>query len=96
MVTVSPVYTKSDVFNIVFCVALISVTFQGLLLPVVAERLDMVLRKEGDGRIGCQIKDLPKMEERMIALIRREDGSTVIPKGETFIQKGDVLAISGN
>lgn len=96
MVTVSPVYTKSDVFNIVFCVALISVTFQGLLLPVVAERLDMVLREEGDGRIGCQIKDLPKMEERMIALIRREDGSTVIPKGETVIQKGDVLAISGN
>lgn len=92
MVTVSSVYTKSDVF----CVALISVTFQGLLLPVVAERLDMVLRKEGDGRIGCQIKDLPKMEERMIALIRREDGSTVIPKGETVIQKGDVLAISGN
>lgn len=185
MVTVSPVYTKSDVFNIVFCVALISVTFQGLLLPVVAERLDMVddgqnvmktfsdyqeeqqiqliqmkmekdhkyvgkkiselriknmlivlikrgdediipraevkikegdilvlsaqsyegdidmvLREEtveeGDGRIGCQIKDLPKMEEQMIALIRREDGSTVIPKGETVIQKGDVLAISGN
>lgn len=96
MVTVSSVYTKSDVFNIVFCVALISVTFQGLLLPVVAERLDMILRKEGDGRIGCQIKDSPKMEERMIALIRREDGSTVIPKGETVIQKGDVLAISGN
>ena len=100
MVTVSPVYTKSDVFNIVFCVALISVTFQGLLLPVVAERLDMLLMEEtveeGDGRIGCQIKDLPKMEERMIALIRREDGSTVIPKGETVIQKGDVLAISGN
>lgn len=96
IVTVSPVYTKSDVFNIVFCVALISVTFQGLLLPVVAERLDMVLREEGDGRIGCQIKDLPKMEERMIALIRREDGSTVISKGETVIQKGDVLAISGN
>lgn len=100
MVTVSPVYTKSDVFNIVFCVALISVTFQGLLLPVVAERLYMLLMEEtveeGDGRIGCQIKDLPKMEERMIALIRREDGSTVIPKGETVIQKGDVLAISGN
>lgn len=185
MVTVSPIYTKSDVFNIVFCVALISVSFQGLLLPFMAEWLDMVddeqnvmktfsdyqdeqqiqliqmkmeknhkyigkqiselriknmlivlikrgeedivpraevkikegdvlvlsaqsyegnidavlreeMIEEGDERIGCQIKDLPKMEHQMIVLIRREDGSTVIPKGETAIQKGDVLAISGN
>lgn len=184
MVTVSPIYTKNDIFHIVFCVALISVSFQGLLLPVVAERLGMVddeqnvmktfsdyqdeqqiqliqmkmenghkyigkkiselriknmlivlikrgeedivpraevrikegdilvlsaqsyegdiqavLREEtieeGDSRIGCLIRDLPKMEHQMIVLIRREDGSTVIPKGETMIQKGDVLAVSG-
>lgn len=183
MVTVSPIYTKPDVFNIVFCVSLISVAFQGMLLPFVANKLKMiddgqnvlktfsdyqeeqqiqliqmtmknghkyighkiselrirnmliVLIKRGeedlvpradvviqegdilvlsaesyqgdiqtllqeecieqeDVRIGMQIRDLPKTEEGMIVMIRRKNGTTVIPKGETRIREGDVLVTS--
>lgn len=184
LVTVSSVYTKDDVFNIVFCVALISVAFQGMLLPFAAKKLNMVdkdqnvmktfsdyqekqqiqliqmtmneghkyigrkiselkiknmlivliergdedvvpeadvviqegdvlvlsaesyqgdidailkeeMIREGDGRIGKRIQELPKMEEGMIVLLRRTDGSTVIPKGETKIKVGDVLVTNG-
>lgn len=44
MATVSGVYTKNDVFHIVFCIALLSVAFQGTLLPWVAGKLDMLDR----------------------------------------------------
>ncbi|MCI8497324.1 MAG: potassium/proton antiporter [Clostridiales bacterium] len=39
---VSDAYTKSDIFHIVFCVALLSVFFQGTLLPVFAKKLGLV------------------------------------------------------
>lgn len=183
IVTVSPVYTKDDVFNVVFCVALISVAFQGMLLPLAAEKLDMVdeeqnvmktfsdyqeeqqiqliqmtMKKghkyigkkiselriknmlivliergeetlmprgnvviqendilvlsaetyhgdadtilneqsiaEGDDRIGKRIRELPDMGDSLIVLIKRQDGTTVIPRGETKIKAGDVLVQS--
>lgn len=180
---VSPGYSGYDVYNIVFCVAVISVAFQGLLLPFVAEKLDMiddsqnvmktfsdyqdeqdiqliqirlkpghryigkrlcelnlgdvlavliergdetiiprgdVLLREGDvlvlsgesyqgdadtvldetkiepndKRIGKRIRDLGGRDNSLIVLIRREDGNTVIPRGDTIIQQGDVLVMS--
>ncbi|HJA66863.1 K+/H+ antiporter [Lachnoclostridium sp. An169] len=180
---VSPGYAQYDVYNIVFCVAIISVAFQGLLLPFVAERLDMVddsqnvmktfsdyqddqemqliqirlnpghryigkyLRdlnlgdvlavliergsetiiprgdvllqegdvlvlsgetyqgeadtlldeikiEPGDTRTGSQVKDIKGIENALIVLIRRADGNTVVPKGDTVIQDGDVLVVS--
>lgn len=42
MVTVSDVTIKGDIFHIVFCVAILSVLFQGSLLPVLARKLDLV------------------------------------------------------
>jgi cell volume regulation protein A len=42
MATVSPTYLKNDLFHIVFCVVLLSIAFQGTLLPFVAHRLKMV------------------------------------------------------
>lgn len=39
---VGDIYTKHDIFHIVFCVALLSVTFQGTLLPVLARKLRLV------------------------------------------------------
>lgn len=180
---VSPGYSGYDVYNIVFCVAVISVAFQGLLLPFVAEKLDMiddsqnvmktfsdyqdeqdiqliqirlkpghryigkrlcelnlgdvlavliergdetiiprgdVLLREGDvlvlsgesyqgdadtvldetkiepndKRIGKRIRDLGGRDNSLIVLIRREDGNTVIPRGDTIIQQGDVLVMN--
>ncbi len=42
MATVSPVYTDSRLFNIVMCVCLISVAFQGSLLAPCAKRLGLI------------------------------------------------------
>lgn len=42
MATVSPAYTRNDVFHIVFCVVLLSIAFQGTLLPLAARKLDMI------------------------------------------------------
>lgn len=39
---VGDAYTKNDVFHIVFCVVLISIGFQGTLLPWFAKKLDMI------------------------------------------------------
>lgn len=46
LATVSNAALKNDVFHIVFCVCLLSVAFQGTLLPFFARRLHMV---EADG-----------------------------------------------
>ena len=46
LVTVNDSYTESDVFNIVFCVVLLSIGIQGTLLPMVSKKLDMI--DEGD------------------------------------------------
>lgn len=42
MIFISPVYTKSDIFNIVLCIVLISIGIQGTLLPYLAKKLDMI------------------------------------------------------
>ncbi len=42
MVTVSEAFTDNDIFHIVFCIVLLSIAFQGTLLPLVARKLRMV------------------------------------------------------
>ena len=42
MAVVSPAYTRTDIFHIVFCVVLLSISVQGTLLPLVAKKLRMV------------------------------------------------------
>lgn len=42
MVTISDVYTKNDLFHIVFCIVLFSISVQGTLLPIVSKKLDMI------------------------------------------------------
>lgn len=37
--------------------------------------------------------ELTNPKNEMIVLLRREDGSTVIPRGDTRIRKGDVLVM---
>ena len=43
---VSPAYTNSDIFHIVFFIVLFSIAVQGSLLPLVARRLDMIDDRE--------------------------------------------------
>ncbi|WMJ82087.1 potassium/proton antiporter [Clostridium sp. MB40-C1] len=42
MATVSEAYTKNDVFHIVFFIVLLSITFQGTLIPIMANKLKMI------------------------------------------------------
>jgi cell volume regulation protein A len=183
MAVVSPAYAGPEVYHIVFCVIIISSSFQGLLLPAVSEKLQMVddsqnvmktfsdYREEqdmqliqirlnrghryigkhlnelnfndllvvlierngeslvprgdtllcegdtlvlsgetyqgskdtvlqevsiesGNSNIGKMIRDIGRFNDSLIVLIRRKDGSTVIPKGNTVIQEGDILVLS--
>ncbi len=43
---VSLSYTKTDIFHIVFCVAFLSVTLQGALLPKISQKLNLVDNSE--------------------------------------------------
>lgn len=42
MATVSEAYVKDDVFHIVFCIVLLSIAFQGTLIPWASRVLDMI------------------------------------------------------
>lgn len=42
MATVSDVYVKEDIFHIVFFIVLLSIAFQGTLIPWAAKKLDMI------------------------------------------------------
>ena len=114
---VSPGYAGYDVYNIVFCVAIISVAFQGLLLPLAAEKLDMVDDSQnvmktfsdyqddqemqliqirlipGHKYIGKKLKEL-NLGDVLVVLIERGD-ETIIPRGDVLLQQGDVLVLSG-
>ncbi len=114
---VSPGYSGYNVYNIVFCVAIISVAFQGLLLPVAAEKLNMVDDSQnvmktfsdyqddqemqliqirlipGHRYIGKRLKEL-NLGDVLVVLIERGD-ETIIPRGDDLLQEGDVLVLSG-
>lgn len=42
MATVDDAYMQNDVFHIVFCIVLLSILFQGSLIPVMAKKLNMI------------------------------------------------------
>ena len=42
LAVISVAHMESDIFHITFCVVLLSITFQGSLLPLIARRLDMI------------------------------------------------------
>lgn len=113
----NPGYGGYDVYNIVFCVAVISVAFQGLLLPAAARKLDMVddsqnvmktfsdyqddqamqliqIRlRPGHRYIEKHLRDL-NMGDVLVVMIERGD-ETIVPRGDVLLQEGDVLVLSG-
>ena len=44
--------------------------------------------------IGRPIKELDIPPQVLIILVRRADGTTVVPKGGTVIQRGDTLVVN--
>ena len=49
----------------------------------------------GHKYIGKKLKEL-NLGDVLVVLIRRKDGNTVVPRGDTRIQEGDVLVMNAS
>lgn len=87
---VSPGYSGYNVYNIVFCVAIISVAFQGLLLPVAAEKLNMV---DDSQNVMKTFSDYQDDQEMQLIQIRLIPGHRYIGKRLKELNLGDVLVV---
>lgn len=112
MTVVSPIYTKIDIFHIVFFVSLLSLTFQGGLLPLVARKLDVIdeendIRKTFNDYIDdkpLELISLPIAEESHWVGRRLQDitfpehmlAVSVIRGEETILPKGNTLIQAGD
>jgi cell volume regulation protein A len=109
---------ESDLFSLIFIVAVLSIVIQGTLFPTVAKRLGMV-DAEGDYLlsfndfqthsdaafmkmrvhpehewVGRALRALEIGQESLIVLIKR-GGATLVPNGDTVIEAGDLLVMTG-
>ena len=105
-------YLNTDIFHIVFLVALLSVSFQGTLLPWVAKRLDLVdnetsVRKtftDYQEDLSAQLIELPMEEEN--PWVHQTLSQAGIPKdilvvmikrqGKAIVPKGDTEILPGD
>ena len=87
----NPGYSGYDVYNIVFCVAVISVAFQGLLLPAAARKLDMVDDSQNVMKTFSDYQDDQAMQPIQIRL---RPGHRYIGKYLRDLNMGDVLVMS--
>ncbi len=117
MAMLSESYMKNDVFHIVFCLCLISVAFQGTLLPHIAHKLNMVDDDSDVLKTFTDYQDETKMQlikitvnashhwvgqmiselnliDTLVVMIKR-DNETIIPHGNTVIEANDLLVLSG-
>lgn len=87
----------NDIFNLVFMLVLLSMSFQGSLLPWISKKLDMldhhsnVLKTFNDfvddeTVLGKPIDENPG--KSIILMIKRGD-ERIIPNGQTILQSGD-------
>lgn len=114
---ISDAQQSIDIFHIVFCVALLSVSFQGTLLPVFAKKLhlvddqDTVFKTFNDYQdpmtmklielpiserhpwAGCRLSEISMAEGSLVVMVKRGE-EALVPHGETLIQTGDVLVVS--
>lgn len=109
---VSPAYGKESIFQIVFCVVLLSLLFQGTLLPLASRKLDMI-----DDRENVLKTFNDYSEESSVRFIQLEIGAghpwggsrirdipsipgtliaAVIRNGSAIIPKGDTLLETGD
>jgi cell volume regulation protein A len=115
----SGVQTEIDIFHIVFCVALLTILFQGTLLPVFAKKLDLIddnfsvmktftdYQDDADMKLHevviserhewCDkaINEIILPPDTLIVLIKRGNIS-IIPKGNTIIRKDDRIFLNSS
>ena len=111
-VAVAPGYGKESIFHFVFCVVLLSLLFQGALLPMAAEKLSMIDDKENvlktfndyseesDIRfIRLEIHSGHPWIGRQIRTISSIPGTliaAVLRNGTAVIPKGDTVILEGD
>lgn len=112
MATVSGISTEHNIFNIVFCVCLMSMTIQGTLLPAAAKRLRLidsgadVLKTFNDYKeesaitmMRMYIPENHNWDGRQISEISVPTGSLIVMvkrEGETIIPRGDTVIHAGD
>lgn len=112
MATVSGIETGHNIFNIVFCVCLMSMTIQGTLLPAAAKRLRLidsdadVLKTFNDYKeesaitmMRMYIPENHNWDGRQISEISVPTGSLIVMvkrEGDTIIPRGDTVIHAGD
>lgn len=112
MATVSEIEIKHNIFNIVFCVCLMSMTIQGTLLPAAAKRLRLidsdadVLKTFNDYKeesaitmMRMYIPENHNWDGRQISEISVPTGSLIVMvkrDGDTIIPRGDTMIHAGD
>lgn len=112
MAVVDGVKTENNVFNIVFCVCLMSMLFQGTLLPAAAKRLALidnntdVLKTFNDYReddsitmMRMFIPEKHSWENKKLSEISLPTGSLAVMikrGGETIIPRGDTVILAND
>lgn len=112
MAVVEGVETQHNVFNIVFCVCLMSMLFQGTLLPAAAKKLKLidnnsdVLKTFNDYReedsitmMRMFIPEKHNWENRKLSEISLPTGSLAVMikrGGETIIPRGDTVILAND
>lgn len=118
MAMVGGAYAKTDLFHVVFGIVLLSIAFQGTLIPWFARKLDMIdeemdIRKTFTDyvdevpvqfvelRIGQEhpwngktIAEVGLVRDLLIVVVLR-GAKSLIPVGNTVLQAGDRVVISG-
>lgn len=106
-----------NLYNLVFCIVLMSISIQGSFLPFVSNKLNMIDNNVDVSKTFndyqeessiCFIKikigkdhpweqqtlsELPLPSSFLVTLILRK-GENVVPKGNTVLEKGDLLVIA--
>lgn len=117
LAVVSGAQTEHNIFNIVFCVCLLSMLFQGTMLPAAARKLDLidvksdVLKTFNDYREddlmtmmrmyipenhswqGKKLSEISLPTGSLAVMIRRGK-ETVIPRGDTVVEANDSVILS--
>lgn len=118
MAATSEAYTKNDLFHIVFCIVLFSISLQGTLIPFFAKKLDMIdengnvmrtfndyseekpvsfvrlhIKNDDHPWIDKYVRDITLPPSTLLVMILRGK-EQIIPRGNTLLQKGDVVVLS--
>ena len=112
MATVSPAYTKNDIFHIVFFIVLFSISIQGSLIPYMAKKLDMidnesdVMKTFSDYSEEMPVefiklligKNHPWINKKIkdIELLPNVLTALIIRDGKQIIPKGDTLILEND